>query len=68
MQYTFRPQTNERDELEMLTALMRRVWPNNARFNIAYLEWLYCDNPHGRAIGFKAFFGDNSRSLCCNTF
>lgn len=58
MKYEFRLQTNSRDELEKVTALLRRVWPKNRRFNLAYIEWLYRDNPDGQAIGYNAFYGD----------
>lgn len=55
MQYEFRQQTNARAELEQVTALLRRVWPSNRRFNLRYIEWLYRDNPNGQAIGYNAF-------------
>lgn len=58
MKYEFRLQTNDRQELEKVTALLRRVWPKNPRFNIKYIEWLYRDNPNGQAIGYNAFCED----------
>jgi hypothetical protein len=58
MEYEFRLQTNSRDELEKVTALLRRVWPKNRRFNLPFIEWLYRTNPNGYAIGYNAFYGD----------
>jgi len=58
MEYEFRLQTNSRVELEKVTALLRRVWPTNPRFNLGYLEWLYRDNPNGQAIAYNAFCAD----------
>jgi GNAT superfamily N-acetyltransferase len=58
MKYDFRVQTNSRAELEKITALLRRVWPKNPRFNLEYIEWLYRDNPNGQAIGYNAFCDD----------
>jgi GNAT superfamily N-acetyltransferase len=55
MKYDFRPQTNSPAELEKVTALLRRVWPKNRRFNLPFIEWLYRDNPNGGAIGYNAF-------------
>ena len=34
--------------------LLRSVWPQAAHITPAYLEWLYCRNPWGRAFGFNA--------------
>ncbi len=56
MNYDIRLQTNARAELEQVTALLRRVWPKNRRFNLPFIEWLYRDNPNGQAIGYNAFF------------
>src|SRR5689334_23061469 len=58
MKYDFRLQTNTGAELEKVTALFRRVWPTNPRFNLEYVEWLYRDNPNGQAIGYNAFCED----------
>jgi hypothetical protein len=60
MEYDFRLQTNRRPELEKVTALLRRVWPKNKRFNLKFIEWLYRDNPNGPAIGYNAFCGDEA--------
>src|SRR6185437_17001119 len=59
MPYEFRLQTNAGPELEKVTALLRRVWPNNRRFDLKFIEWLYRDNPNGQAIGYNAFHGDD---------
>jgi ribosomal protein S18 acetylase RimI-like enzyme len=59
MKYDFRLQTNLHAELEKVTALLRRVWPKNRRFNIRFIEWLYRDNPNGEAIGYNAFSEDD---------
>jgi hypothetical protein len=59
MPYEFRLQTNAGPELEKVTALLRRVWPNNRRFELKFIEWLYRDNPNGQAIGYNAFHGDD---------
>ncbi len=58
MTYEFHLQTNSPAELEKVTALLRRVWPRNRRFNPPFIEWLYRDNPNGGAIGYNAFDGD----------
>lgn len=58
MEYEFRLQTNSGAELEKVTALLRRVWPNNRRFDLEFIEWLYRDNPNGGAIGYNAFYDD----------
>lgn len=36
-------------------ALFERVYGPNEKLTSAYLNWLYIDNPHGRAVGFDAF-------------
>jgi hypothetical protein len=56
--YEVRLQTNAGPELEKVTALLRRVWPNNPRFSLEFIEWLYRDNPNGAAIAYNAFHGD----------
>lgn len=58
MQYEFRLQANTGPELEKVTSLLRRVWPNNPRFGLKFIEWLYRDNPNGQAIGYNAFHDD----------
>jgi GNAT superfamily N-acetyltransferase len=58
MQYDFRLQANAPAELAKVTALLRRVWPNNRRFNLPFIEWLYGANPNGPAIGYNALCDD----------
>ena len=55
-EYEFRLQANTVPELEQVTALFKRVWPANRRFNFTFVEWLYARNPNGPAIGYNAFF------------
>ena len=38
--------------------LFAQCFPAGSKFNINYLEWLYCKNPLGSAIGFDAWDGN----------
>ncbi len=40
--------------LEKTLALLQEVWPNDKSLTLAYLRWLYLENPAGKAIGFQA--------------
>jgi GNAT superfamily N-acetyltransferase len=42
------------ESLAAYAALFAACFPNSEKFSIAYLAWLYRDNPHGQAIGFDA--------------
>ena len=55
--YDFRPLKNSDEELGETFALLRSVWPVNNRLTLKYLDWLYRENPAGRAIGCNAYHG-----------
>lgn len=59
MDYEFRRLTLDQAELEKIAVLFQRVWPENPRLNLTYLDWLYRQNPDGKAIGFNAWAGDD---------
>jgi GNAT superfamily N-acetyltransferase len=40
------------------TRLFNECFPVAGRFNLSYLDWLYAQNPYGRAVGFDAWDGD----------
>lgn len=44
--------------LAQYVGLFEKAFPKNARFTVAYLDWLYNANPDGLAIGFNAWAGD----------
>lgn len=39
-------------------ALFGACFPDASKFNVAYLKWLYAENPNGQAVGFDAWDGD----------
>jgi hypothetical protein len=44
--------------MEKYVQLFSQCFPSSSKFNISYLDWLYCRNPNGLAIGFDAWDGD----------
>lgn len=54
----FAPIRYENCFIEQYVQLFSRCFPAGNKFNINYLEWLYCKNPNGQAIGFDAWEGD----------
>ncbi|SEG80318.1 GNAT family N-acetyltransferase [Bosea lathyri] len=39
--------------------LFSKCFPGSANYSRKYLEWLYCENPLGRAVGFDAWAGSD---------
>lgn len=39
-------------------SLFSACFPTSSKYSLAYLEWLYCNNPDGLAVGFDAWDGD----------
>lgn len=54
----FEPARYDRATLAQYVRLFESVFPQSARFSVAYLEWLYQANPDGLAIGFDAWEGE----------
>lgn len=52
-----RAMRHDRDSLATYVRLFEKAFPDNARFTVAYLDWLYNANPDGLAIGFDAWDG-----------
>jgi GNAT superfamily N-acetyltransferase len=55
--YRFEPALT-RATLEDYVALFAASFGGDDKLNRAYLQWQYCDNPHGTVIGVDAFHGD----------
>lgn len=36
--------------------LFKKSFPGNKKLNVKYLDWIYNQNPHGKVIGYDAFF------------
>jgi GNAT superfamily N-acetyltransferase len=41
--------------LAQYVGLFATCFPGNSKLTVEYLQWLYANNPHGRAIGYDAF-------------
>ncbi len=54
----FKPLAFDALALSQYAGLFARCFPPSANFSVAYLDWLYCKNPDGLAIGFDAWDGD----------
>lgn len=54
----FSPITFDRESLNNYSLLFSACFPDAAKFNFEYLNWLYCINPNGNAVGFDAWDGD----------
>jgi hypothetical protein len=54
----FAPIKYDQHSLNNYSSLFSACFPNAAKFNFEYLNWLYCNNPNGKAIGFDAWDGD----------
>jgi hypothetical protein len=54
--YDFRRLTHSDAELEEVSALLRRVFPQAPHLTPRYLAWLYRDNPDGAALGHNAYW------------
>lgn len=55
---TVTPLSGTEAELAALAALFQVVWPNQHHLDLPYLDWLYRQNPAGRAIGANAWHDD----------
>lgn len=55
---TFLPVQYDAVALSTYAELFSRCFPKSAGFTVEYLDWLYCKNPDGVAIGFDAWDGD----------
>lgn len=55
---TFLPVQYDAVALSTYAELFSRCFPKSARFTVEYLDWLYCKNPDGLAIGFDAWDGE----------
>ena len=51
------PMQYDSTTLARYVGLFQQVFPKSAGFSIAYLSWLYQQNPEGPAIGFDAWEG-----------
>ena len=45
-------------EIQLVTSLLRHVFPHAAHFSNEVIEWQYSRNPDGKAVGFNAWFED----------
>jgi hypothetical protein len=55
-QYDFHPSLTKATAVDY-EKLFTASFPNENKLNVQYLDWLYCLNPHGKAIGWDAFYG-----------
>ncbi len=55
---TFLPVQYDAVALSTYAELFSRCFPKSAGFTVEYLDWLYCKNPDGLAIGFDAWDGE----------
>jgi GNAT superfamily N-acetyltransferase len=58
--YTLLPAQPDPAILVKYAALLGRVFNNPTRFNLAYLQWLYADNPAGGVVGTDAWADDGT--------
>src|SRR2546423_9840187 len=57
-QLVLRPLQLDREELSKTLDLLRQIWPDPAKMTARYLEWLYLENPDGKAVGVNAWDGE----------
>lgn len=55
---TFKPIQTDDAALARYAALLLACFPMTDKFTVAYLRWLYRDNPDGQAVGFDAWEDD----------
>lgn len=56
--YTFQSIDTSPLGLKTLSVFLSNVF-DSSKFSIAYLDWLYNQNPAGAVVGFNAFFKMN---------
>lgn len=54
----FQPIRFDQHTMAQYVALFASCFPGVGKFTPAYLQWLYLDNPDGRALGFDAWDGE----------
>jgi GNAT superfamily N-acetyltransferase len=54
----FRPIQFDQASLAQYCALFAACFPGSDKFTPAYVNWLYCANPDGRAVGYDAWEGE----------
>ncbi len=54
----FRPIQFDQATLAQYCALFAACFPDSGKFTPAYIAWLYCANPDGRAVGYDAWEGE----------
>jgi hypothetical protein len=54
----FLPIRFDQNSINKYSLLFQECFPDASKFNFEYLEWLYCKNPNGNAIGFDAWDGE----------
>jgi GNAT superfamily N-acetyltransferase len=54
----FRPIQFDQASLAQYCALFAACFPGTDKFTPAYVAWLYCANPDGRAVGYDAWEGE----------
>jgi GNAT superfamily N-acetyltransferase len=58
MSYALKTVDTTRHELELLSTLLKQVFQDD-KFSVAYLNWLYAENPAGPVIGVNAWSGES---------
>ncbi|MGE5625413.1 MAG: GNAT family N-acetyltransferase [Bacillota bacterium] len=58
-EFSLRPVTSDDAALAKLAELFGATWSDQPHLDLAYLRWLYRDNPRGPVIGFNAWVGGN---------
>lgn len=48
----------DRQALQACSGLLQAAFPGSSHHDVEYLQWLYCDNPAGRVVGYNAWEGD----------
>ncbi|PRC93955.1 GNAT family N-acetyltransferase [Solimicrobium silvestre] len=67
---TFAPIKFDNKTLALYVSLFSTCFPKSTKFTPEYLQWLYCKNPAGLAIGFDAWDGEilAAHYVCVPTF
>ncbi len=56
--YIFKQVETTEDNLEEISKLLCRCFPNEKKFTVQFLDWQYNQNPEGKIIGFNAYLNN----------
>lgn len=56
MEFEFKQSQTDDDNLVKYADLLSAVFPNTKKYTFDFLKWQYLDNPHGKVVGYDAYF------------